>query len=173
MSRNYFRRLLVIPGQIVVFGGFATAATYSARPCVSLEEIAAFSLHTSGLYGLEARGGSYRVNEVMQDSVLGQRWAMVSSCDHPEEPAFAVLTEEVTADKASVAGDERAAVVVHAGDVVRLWRQEDNLRIEMAAMSEENGGTGKTIRVRLIGINSAEHQFIGIVRGVGDVEMRR
>ena len=59
MSGNYFRRLLVIPGQIVVLGGFATAATYSARPCVSWEEIVASSLHTSSLSVLEARGGSY------------------------------------------------------------------------------------------------------------------
>ena len=63
--------------------------------------------------------------------------------------------------------------VVRAGEVVRLWWQEDNLRIEMTAMSEENGGLGKVIRVRLVGSDSAERQFVGIVRGVADVEMRR
>ena len=70
-------------------------------------------------------------------------------------------------------GAEIDDVLADAGEVVRLWRQEDNLRIEVTAMSEENGGLGKAIRVRLMGGGSAEQQFIGIVRGVADVEMQR
>jgi hypothetical protein len=66
--------------------------------------------------------------------------------------------------------------VVRAGDIVRLWKQEDLLRIEVAGIAEESGGLGKTIRVRLLH-RSADDQgnqerFSGIVRGPSDVEMQ-
>jgi hypothetical protein len=173
MSGNSFVRLLSLLVAMVGLDGFAMAATYPTTPCVNLEEMTAESSHTSGLSALAARGGSYRVSEVRWDPLLGQRWAVVASCEHPEKPAFAVLAEGAIARKASADKKDDSAPVVRAGDVVRLWRQEDNLRIEMTAMSEESGGLGKAIRLRLIGTASAEQQFIGIVRGVADVEMRR
>ena len=68
------------------------------------------------------------------------------------------------------------APVVRAGDIVRLWRQESFLRIEVAGMSEESGGLGKTIRVRLLRRNtddqSIPEQFSGVIRGPSDVEMQ-
>jgi hypothetical protein len=173
MSGNSFVRLLSLLVAMAWLGGFARAAAYPTTPCVSLAEITAESLHTSGLPVLAARGGSYRVNEVRWDPLLRQRWAVVASCEHPEQPAFAVLTEEAIAGKVPSPKKDDSAPVVRAGDVVHLWRQEDNLRIEMTAMSEESGGLGKAIKLRLIGADSAEQQFIGIVRGVADVEMRR
>ena len=175
MSGNSFLRVLAVLGSMAGFGGFARAATYPATPCVSLLEIAGDSLSSSSLSALAAKGGTYRVSEVRWDPVLGQRWAVVASCEHPEQPTFAVLTNEAIAGKASSSSPrkEDSAPVVRAGEVVRLWRQEDNLRIEVTAMSEENGGLGKAIRVRLMGGDSAEQQFIGIVRGVADVEMQR
>lgn len=173
MSGNSFLRALALLGSMAGFGGWARAATYPATPCVSLQEIAGDSLSSSGLSALAAKGGSYRVSEIRWDSVLEQRWAVVASCEHPEQPTFAVLTNEAIARKASSPRKEDNAPVVRAGDVVRLWRQEDNLHIEMTAMSEENGGLGKAIRVRLMGGGSAEQQFVGIVRGVADVEMQR
>ena len=45
--------------------------------------------------------------------------------------------------------------VVRAGDVVRLWSREEDVRIEVAAMAEESGGLGKTVRVRLMPRNNA------------------
>jgi hypothetical protein len=173
MSGNYFLRVLALLGSIAGCGGSARAATYPATPCVSLTEIAGDFLSSSGLSALAAKGGSYRVSEVRWDPVLEQRWAVVASCEHPDQPTFAVLTNEAIAGKASSPRKEDSAPVVRAGEVVRLWRQEDNLRIEATAMSEENGGLGKAIRVRLMGGGSAEQQFIGIVRGVADVEMQR
>ncbi|HMH14639.1 MAG TPA: flagella basal body P-ring formation protein FlgA [Edaphobacter sp.] len=113
------------------------------------------------------------MSEVRWDPVLGQRWAMVASCDHPEQPAFAVQTAGAIAGRETARRKDESAPVVRAGDVVRLWRQEDNLRIEMTGMSEENGGLGKAIRVRLVGSDAVERQFIGIIRGVADVEMQR
>jgi hypothetical protein len=173
MRGNSLLRLLWMQGVMAGFGGSAVAATYSATPCVSLTEIAADSLHSGTLSPLMSRGGSYRVSEVRWDPVLGQRWAMVASCDHPEQPAFAVQTAGAIAGRETARRKDESAPVVRAGDVVRLWRQEDNLRIEMTAMSEENGGLGKAIRVRLVGSDAVERQFIGIIRGVADVEMQR
>jgi flagella basal body P-ring formation protein FlgA len=73
-------------------------------------------------------------------------------------------------------GSVRSIPVVHAGDIVRLWKQEDILRIEVAGVSEESGGLGKTIRVRLLRQNTDSQvipeQFFGIVRGPSDVEMQ-
>ena len=70
----------------------------------------------------------------------------------------------------------RTAPIVRAGDVVRLWKQESSLRIELAGVSEESGGLGKTIRVRLLRRNTDEQsvpeQFSGIIRGPLDVEMQ-
>ena len=174
MSGNSFFRMLALLGSMAGLGGFARAATYPMTPCVSLSEIAADSLQLSGMSALAAKGGSYHVSEVRWDPVLGQRWAVLASCEHPEQPTFAVLTNETITGKASsLQRKEDSAPMVRAGEVVRLWRQEENLRIEVTAMSEENGGLGKTIRVRLMGGDSAEQQFIGIVRGVADVEMQR
>jgi hypothetical protein len=172
MSRNSFLRLFWLLVLMAGSGGSAVAATYLTTPCISLQEIAADSLYSGSLSPLVARGGSYRVSEIRWDSVLGQRWAMVASCEHPEQPAFAVLTKDAIAEGRSSRREDDSAPVVHAGEVVRLWRQEDNLRIEVTAMSEESGGLGKAIRVRLLGTDSAERQFVGIVRGVADVEMR-
>jgi Chaperone for flagella basal body P-ring formation len=173
MSGNSFLRLFSLLGLMAGCGGYAKAATYPAMPCVSLSEIAADSLRSSALSPLAARSGSYRVSEIRWDPVLGQRWAMFANCEHPEQPAFAVLTKEAMTEMSSARRKDDSAPVVRAGDVVRLWRQEDNLRIEMTAMSEESGGLGKAIRVRLVGGDSSERQFVGIVRGVADVEMQR
>jgi flagella basal body P-ring formation protein FlgA len=66
--------------------------------------------------------------------------------------------------------------VVHAGDIVRLWRQEELLRIEVVGVSQESGGLGKAIRVRLLRQNTdnqaIQEQLSGIVRGPSDVEMQ-
>jgi hypothetical protein len=171
MSRKYLLPLFFVIGQMAILDGDATAAVYP-RPCVSLADIADGSLHTNSLFALEAKDGSYRVNETLNDPVLGQKWAIVTSCERPEAPPFAISTNETIGNK-PYARESKGAAVVHAGDIVRLWKQEANLRIQMAARSEESGELGKTIRVRLIGGDSAEHQFVGIVRGVGDVEINR
>ena len=53
----------------------------------------------------------------------------------------------------------KTAPVVRAGDIVRLWRQESSLRIEVAGVSEESGGLGKTIRVRLLRRNTDDQSM--------------
>ena len=151
----------------------ALAACYSTP----LMAIATGSLTSSSSI---SEGGGYRVERIQSDSVLRQTWAMVIRCDHPDWPAVAVpLRDSILPVR--VRGQESAknippAVVIHAGEIVRLWRQETSLRIEVAGISEGNGGLGDPIKVRLLRRNtddqSREEQFSGIVRGPSDVEMR-
>jgi len=119
---------------------------------------------------------------VRWDPVLRQRWVTIASCDHPERPAFArqaVLGKGTPRQlDQTPEGDSRELLpVVRAGDIVRLWRQEDHLRIEVAAVSVESGSLGKSVHVRLMRANAAdqqvEQQFVGLVRGPADVEMSR
>jgi hypothetical protein len=127
----------------------------------------------------ESRG--YRVTKIQSDPVLGQRWAMIVSCGHPEWPAFALPANGVTSITTlqekdhSLTESVKTAPVVHAGDIVRLWRQESLMRVEVAGVSEESGSLGSTIRVRLLRGNtddqSIPEQFSGIVRGSSNVEI--
>jgi flagella basal body P-ring formation protein FlgA len=106
---------------------------------------------------------------------------MISSCSHPEWPAVALQATGTASIKVPVEGrlsvieGVRQAPVIHAGDIVRLWRQEDLLRIEVSGVSEQSASLGQTIRVRLLRRNaddqSIREQFSGIVRGPSDVEM--
>lgn len=64
--------------------------------------------------------------------------------------------------------------VVHAGDLVQLWSQEQNLHIEIAGRAEQNGAVGNKIRVRLLhpGFDTGREQTgLGIVRGPSNVEL--
>ncbi len=66
--------------------------------------------------------------------------------------------------------------IVRAGDTVELWSRQGNLRMEMAAVAEQNGGIGEIVKVRLrprqtLGAQS-EKEFLAIVRGPRDVEMQ-
>jgi hypothetical protein len=107
---------------------------------------------------------------------------MIASCDHPERPAFALATNATTLmprhqdSENSPTTSIRTVPVVRAGEVVRLWRQEKLMHIEVAAISEEDGGVGKTIRVRLLRRGTDDQlipeQFSGIIRGPSDVEMQ-
>lgn len=132
----------------------------------------------------------YRVAKVQSDPILGQRWAMVVTCGHSSWPtvSFPVSGAEPPAlgaapptlsetPRQSAAHDIRATPVVRAGEVVRLWRQEEFSRIETAGVAEENGDLGKVIRVRIVRANgedqSPQIQLAGVVRGPSDVEIQR
>src|SRR5277367_5914956 len=127
--------------------------------------------------------GGYRVTSIQSDPILGQRWAMIASCDHPERPVFSVQIERsgaaehfLSKESQSVLNSTHVTSVIHVGDTVRLWRQEAVLRIELAGVAEENGSLGKLIRVRLLRRNtndqSTQTEFAGIVRGKSDVEIQ-
>lgn len=129
-------------------------------------------------------GQGYRVTSIRWDPVLRQNWAMVARCDHPEWPEFSLRAEQASAGT-GYAGESitqatgrpliHAPIVVHAGDIVQVWKSEDLLRIDVTGVAEESGGVGKRIRVRLRRRNtddqSIEEQLTGIVRGPSNVEM--
>jgi hypothetical protein len=117
----------------------------------------------------------YRLSRIQSDPALGKRWAMIVSCDHPDWPAFAFPLEIGSPLKAPPrisAQEIPGTPVVHAGDVVRLWRYDRLLLIEVTGISEENGSLGKKIRVRLVQRDSGvPQQLLGVVRGPSNVEI--
>jgi flagellar basal body P-ring formation chaperone FlgA len=126
----------------------------------------------------------YRITGVRWDPVLKQRWVLAVHCDHPEQPARAIPLDKSHADVALVRKNQEeitadlvtVPLLVHAGETVQLWRQEDNLRITVAGVSEENAGFGRGVRVHLLRTNAGEgqeRQLFGIVRGPGIVEIGR
>jgi hypothetical protein len=75
--------------------------------------------------------------------------------------------------------------VIHAGDVVRIRRQDAMLHINLTGIAEENGAIGKPIRVHLLhqltnGFNGAPTGFSGnsrplmaVIRGPHEVEIEQ
>jgi hypothetical protein len=167
---------------IVMLNMSAAAATDSARTaCYSTPSAAIESVRPGSSPSPASQRGGYRVTGLQSDPVLGRRWAVVVNCDHAEWPVLAVQTFGSDLSTPSRANQMHVASpppipVVRAGDIVRLWRQEDLLRIEVVGVSQESGGLGKAIRVRLLRRNAdsqaIQEQFSGIVRGPSDVEMQ-
>jgi hypothetical protein len=180
MKKGHYSRLTHISIFLALQG--LSVISHALAICYKTPQTAidANSLGSKPTPGLTNDG--YRVTRIQRDPVLGKGWAMIVSCDHPEQPAIAVplnttdtLKVFQQVDRASTANIQ-TAIVVRAGDVVRLWRQENLLRIEVGGVSEESGGLGKTIRVRLmrndIGDESIPEQLFGIIRGSSSVEMQ-
>ena len=183
MSKGHYSRLtgtgiglisfLILQGMVVISSALAI--------CYKTPQIAVDANITSFEPSPVLTDDGYRVTRIQRDPVLGRKWAMIINCNHPEQPAVALPVNETDTlkisqqlDRASIT-NIKTAIVVRAGDVVRLWRQENILRIEVAGVSEESGGLGKTIRVRLLRNNTGEsvpEQVIGIVRGPSNVEMQ-
>jgi hypothetical protein len=159
----------------------AATAGFAQAACYSTPRAATDAIRPGSALSPVSEGAGYRVTGTQSDPVLGRRWAIVSSCDHTEWPVSAIQISG--SDPAAPSQTKRIPVtsvrsipVVHAGDIVRLWKQEDLLRIEVAGVSEETGGLGKIIRVRLLRRNpydqAIQERFSGIVRGPSDVEMQ-
>jgi hypothetical protein len=165
--------LLTLPSLFVISA--ADAMCYGT-PRAAIDAASATSFSSSA-----SRSDGYRIASIQADRVLGQRWATITNCGHPERPVFALPVGDakpfVTSSEAvhSSTRGVQPVPVVRAGEVVLLWRQEALLRIEVAGVSEENGGLGKTIRVRLLrgsaDDQSIPEQFSGIIRGPSNVEI--
>jgi hypothetical protein len=166
--------------------GAVIAAHAAVRDCVSNPSTAIGSVRTSASLSSAQNSGDYRVQAYRWDPILLRKWLTIANCNHPERPTFAILAHEenddLILDTASSRRDNRILeesphalpALVRAGDIVRLWRQEDNVRIEAIAVSEESGSLGKSVRVRLVQVgNPVEQQFIGVISGPADVELRR
>lgn len=145
---------------------------------------------TAGLAGSSAPfsvgdGEGFRAESERWDPVLQQRWTLVVNCAHPEWPAVEILSQALQSESPSSKQTAQQGAgslspmlpVVRAGDVVQLWSLQGDLRIEVAAMAEQNGGLGKTVRLRLMRRETLgpqiEEQFYGVVRGPHDVEIER
>ena len=129
-------------------------------------------------------GVGFRVQSERWDPVLREQWALVVNCAHPDWPAIEFPSPALSKRSAGLIQTERPEAqglfsslpVVRAGDVVQLWGIQGDLHIEVAAMAEQSGGMGKTIRVRLMQRETLgpqiQEQFDAVVRGPHDVEMK-
>jgi len=149
--------------------------------CYNTPRTAIDALKANPSISMASESSGYRVTRIQSDPVLGQRWAMITSCGHPEWPSIALPTNGASSLNPPQGAERpltesvRQALVIRAGDVVRLWRQESLLRIEVTGVSEESGGLGNTVRVRLLrsaGDQSIPEQFSGVVRGPSNVEIQ-
>jgi hypothetical protein len=180
---RYFRREYRIYW-IVILSACGISSTCSGQgACYSTPRAAIDSSRPLSLISPMSKRGGYRVTSIQSDVVLGQKWALIASCDHPEWPTLALqmygsnpLPSTLPIRRTLQDGIISAIPVVRAGDPVRLWKQEDLLRIEIAGISEESGNLGNKIRVRLLHRNTddqaMQEEFSGIIRGPSDVEMQ-
>jgi hypothetical protein len=181
---NKLRRRLRYVSVIPLLALQAAFLASSARAiCYSTPRTAIDAVVTSAPFSPALGRSGYRVTKIQSDTVLGQRWVMIASCGHPEWPEVAlpasgtgllITPQEI---ERSSSRSAKATPVVRAGDIVRLWKQENLLRVEVAGVSEESGDLGATIRVRLLRGNmndqSIPEQFSGVVRGPSNVEIQQ
>lgn len=157
-----------------------TVAGSAKAACYGTVDEAIEARRSGSLIASVSEAGGYQVTGLRSDPVLGGQWVTIASCEHPEWPPFSRLISRsnfVSAPRGpEVAHLKHAAPVVRAGEVIRLWKQENLLRIETAGVSEENGGLGETIRVRLLHRDAesaaGQEDLYGVVRGPSDVEMQ-
>ncbi len=180
-----YRYRSVVGYNVLLLSILSTSVFLSARAAgYNTPAAAASSMKPGSSLSPTADGSGYQVTSTESDPLSGQRWAMITSCDHPERPAFSLLADgsdsaghPLLREPQAVTSKAQVTPVVHAGETVRLWRQEAVLRIELAAVAEENGSLGKLIRVRLLRRNtddqSTQTECADIVRGRLDVEMQQ
>jgi flagella basal body P-ring formation protein FlgA len=69
-----------------------------------------------------------------------------------------------------------APLLVHAGDRVRLWSQDERVRIEISGVVEQSARVGDRVMVQVTRRNEetgmSVERISGIVRAAGDVEMQ-
>lgn len=166
---------------VVAWVSVVLVATVAQAECFETPAAAAASVSPGSTLPTVAAGG-YRVASVRLDPFLHQRWVLVVSCNHPEWPAIEMPLPTMQMQRAVVRESASLALrasppVVRAGDAVELWSRQGDLRIEMAAVAEQSGGIGETVRVRLMQRQTLgaqpEREFVAVVRGPRDVEMEQ
>jgi hypothetical protein len=152
----------------------------SARPSVGFKVVANVDVNAAERESLSAQGWVLR--EVHWDPILRHAWEVFTDPAHPERPTVAVLASGARQELARGAAEERsraaaaAVPVVRVGDRVVLWSAEKNLRLQLAAVAEENGAIGDHIRLRIPGAvwdngPNSQQPVRGVVRSATDVEM--
>jgi hypothetical protein len=132
----------------------------------------------------------YRVVAVRWDAVLKTGWELRQDCLHPEWPArlaaaseadrklvLAAITGAAAGNGEGGAGQRAQRPAVLAGDRVRLWRQDERVRIETTGFAEQTAASGERVVVRTTflaedGI-AVVQRIAGVVRGPGEVEIER
>jgi hypothetical protein len=133
----------------------------------------------------ECGPGTYRVIASRWDVLLRIHWQLRQDCSHPEWPSRTVADRSPAVSAVAslqlatvpAASPQAVQLVVQAGDAVHLWRQEENVRIEMVGVAEQGAHIGEHIAVRIPQARddggTITHGLGGTVRGPGNVEMDR
>jgi hypothetical protein len=167
--------LLAVAGSL---RGFAMEPVCLRSPALAVQAIESGATST-----MLAHADGYRIATVRWDPLLNRRWAVIASCNHPDHPSIAMLLPDAKSSNgfASVSISTVSSPlptpfpVVHAGDLVQIVGQENNLRIEFAGRAMEAGSSGSIVHVRALNSgfqDERERTFSGIVRGAGRVEIR-
>jgi hypothetical protein len=125
----------------------------------------------------------YRVVAQRWDVVLKTGWEMRQDCAHPERPAHFVPLRSIAPaavgdrPQALAAPVQVSPLLVQAGEPVRLWLQDEVVRIEMSGIAERSAHSGDRVLVRVTRQDASDGRTVqyipGTVRGVADVEMER
>jgi Chaperone for flagella basal body P-ring formation len=132
----------------------------------------------------ECQPGGYRVLARRWDVALKTGWELRQDCAHPEWPARSSAVSpratEESLHSSTPAENQMSPIsqplLVHAGDPVRLWMQDNTVRIEISGMAEQSARRGERVIVQITRQNDAGltvQRVAGIVRGSGDVEMEQ
>jgi hypothetical protein len=141
----------------------------------------------------------YRVVARRWDALLARNLELRQDCVHPEWPTRLVALESTISESTSrgeanmgstnmvsmaVVSPIRsnavvqiaAPLLVHAGDRVRLWSQDERVRIEISGVVEQSARNGDHVMVQVTRRNEdtgiSVDRISGIVRAAGDVEMQ-
>jgi hypothetical protein len=116
----------------------------------------------------------YRVVRLRTDAALNITWADLKHCDHPEWPGLSLATHAIATRPNDKSVTRQIAIAIHPGETVRVWRDEPNAHLEMAAISDQGGAVGDRIRLHVATPNGEPvHIYFGHVRGPGNVEIEQ
>jgi uncharacterized lipoprotein YajG len=128
----------------------------------------------------------YQVTSDRWDPVLHQYWISVTDCNHLDRPQISRLASSTSIknslpytfsdDRENNSAISDQLPLIRAGETVTVVRQENNLRIEVVGVAEQNGRFGNLVRIRLakIGIDVAQtpKEIVAVVSGRAIVEMQ-
>jgi hypothetical protein len=158
------------------------AACASSQPAFAQAQTP-IQVQTQTEAGCGAEG--YRVVARRWDALLERNLEVRQDCAHPEWPTRLVALGSAGARPMAHGGSVRtnevaqvaAPLLVHAGDHVRLWSQDEMVRIEMSGVVEQSARSGDRVIVQIMrqsdDTGMSVERIAGTVRGAGDVEMER
>ena len=87
---------------------------------------------------------AYCVSNIQSDPVLGKKWAILINHEHSEWPVVALPIDNSApfhwpqCPQWASSPDTQSKPMVHIGEVIRAWKHENLLRIEVAGVAEED-----------------------------------